>query len=52
LRNYPFINFDERRINTSVEVLGYKPISLDTVVDKIDNKEPGQKKELVAFDRK
>ena len=31
----PFINFKKKRINVSVELIGYRPIELDKVVDII-----------------
>jgi calcineurin-like phosphoesterase family protein len=31
LRNYPFINFENRRINVSAEVTGYIPVSLNHI---------------------
>jgi calcineurin-like phosphoesterase family protein len=31
LRNFPFINFEARRINVSAEVLGYVPVSLKDI---------------------
>lgn len=37
LKNYPFINVKNRTINVSAEVIGYKPISLDFIVDVINN---------------
>ena len=32
LRNYPFINGERRTINVSVEVINYKPVSLDWII--------------------
>ena len=37
LVNTPFINFDKKRINVSVELIGYKPIDFDKVVKLIKN---------------
>jgi calcineurin-like phosphoesterase family protein len=31
LRHYPFINFHQRRINVSAEVIGYVPVRLDEI---------------------
>lgn len=35
LRNYPFMNFEKRRINVSVEVTGYMPVSLHEILQRI-----------------
>jgi calcineurin-like phosphoesterase family protein len=39
LRNYPFINLAGRRINVSVEVTGYIPVSLREILHKIHERE-------------
>jgi calcineurin-like phosphoesterase family protein len=39
LRNYPFMNFIKRRINVCAEVIGYKPISLHEIVQRIRERE-------------
>jgi calcineurin-like phosphoesterase family protein/2'-5' RNA ligase len=39
LRNYPFMDFNHRRINVSVEVTGYMPVSLHEIVQRIDERE-------------
>jgi calcineurin-like phosphoesterase family protein len=39
LRNYPFMNFTDRRINVSAEVIGYKPVSMSEIVRQIKNRE-------------
>ncbi len=31
LINYPFVNWEKRTINVSVEVINYKPVSLDQI---------------------
>jgi len=31
----PFIDFNQKRINVSVEVIGYKPVNLDIILDII-----------------
>lgn len=31
MQNYPFINFKNKTINVSVEVIGYRPMSLDKI---------------------
>jgi calcineurin-like phosphoesterase family protein len=36
LRNYPFINHERRTINVSAEVIRYKPVSIDTIIAKMD----------------
>jgi calcineurin-like phosphoesterase family protein len=35
LREYPFINTDKNRINVSVELLEYEPISIDEIIKQI-----------------
>lgn len=35
LVNTPFINFEKKTINVSVELIGYKPINFDTIVNLI-----------------
>ena len=37
LSEYPFINFRKRTINVGVELIGYKPIELDKIVDIIEH---------------
>lgn len=39
LRHYPFMNFIQKRINVSAEVIGYKPISLHEIVQRIRERE-------------
>mgnify|MGYP001112715118 CR=1 FL=1 len=39
LRHYPFMNFIQRRINVSAEIIGYKPISLHEIVQAIRKRE-------------
>jgi calcineurin-like phosphoesterase family protein len=39
LRHYPFMNFVDRRINVSAEVIGYKPVSLHEIVQRIRERE-------------
>jgi calcineurin-like phosphoesterase family protein len=39
LRNYPFMNFTRRRVNVSAEVIGYKPVSLHEIVQRIKERE-------------
>jgi calcineurin-like phosphoesterase family protein len=41
LRSYPFINFEDRRINVSAEVLGYVPVSLTSVCSLIEKRSGG-----------
>jgi calcineurin-like phosphoesterase family protein len=36
LEKYPFINKEEKTINVSVEVINYKPISLDRIISEIN----------------
>ena len=35
LRHFPFMNFADRRVNVSAEVIGYKPVSLYEIVQRI-----------------
>lgn len=35
LINYPFINYKKRTVNVSADLIGYKPIELDTIVELI-----------------
>jgi calcineurin-like phosphoesterase family protein len=35
LRHFPFMNFTDRRVNVSAEVIGYKPVSLHEIVQRI-----------------
>jgi len=39
LRHYPFLNFIQRRVNVSAEVIGYKPLSLREIVQRIRERE-------------
>jgi calcineurin-like phosphoesterase family protein len=39
LRNYPFMNFIDRRVNVSAEVIGYCPVSLDEIAQRIRERE-------------
>lgn len=39
LRHYPFMNFIDRRINVSAEVIGYKPVGLYEIVQRIRERE-------------
>ena len=38
LRNYPFINFEHRRINVSAEVVGYIPVNLNHICTLINER--------------
>jgi len=38
LRHYPFINFEQRRINVSAEVIGYVPIGLSEICSIIQSR--------------
>jgi calcineurin-like phosphoesterase family protein len=38
LRNYPFIDFEHRRINVSAEVLGYIPVNLNHICTLINER--------------
>ncbi len=37
LRKYPFINWEERTVNVCVEVLNYKPLKLDKLVEILNS---------------
>ena len=39
LRNYPYMNFTDRRVNVSAEVIGYKPVSLHEIARRIRERE-------------
>lgn len=39
LRNFPYMNFTDRRINVSAEVIGYRPVSLHELVLRIRERE-------------
>jgi calcineurin-like phosphoesterase family protein len=39
LRHYPFMNFTGRRVNVSAEVIGYKPVSLHEIAERIRERE-------------
>ncbi len=39
LRRFPFMNFSERRINVSAEVIGYRPISMREIAQRIRERE-------------
>jgi calcineurin-like phosphoesterase family protein len=39
LRHYPYMNFADRRVNVSAEVIGYKPVSLHEIVQRIRERE-------------
>jgi calcineurin-like phosphoesterase family protein len=39
LRNYPYMNFVDRRVNVSAEVIGYKPVSLHEIVERVGERE-------------
>ncbi len=39
LRHYPFMNFINRRVNVSAELIGYKPVSLREIVERIKERD-------------
>jgi calcineurin-like phosphoesterase family protein len=39
LRHYPYMNFIDRRVNVSAEVIGYKPVSLHEIIQRIRERE-------------
>ena len=40
---YPFINFDAKRVNVSVELIGYTPLLVDDLVRYIESMSEGEK---------
>lgn len=42
LHHFPFINFVDRRINVSAEVVGYVPVGLDEICTLIQSRLPGE----------
>ncbi len=40
---YPFVAYDERRVNVSAELLNYYPIQLDALTDLLDACPPGSR---------
>jgi calcineurin-like phosphoesterase family protein len=49
LRHYPFLNFIQRRVNVSAEVIGYKPISLHEIVQRIREREGSDDTSPILF---
>jgi calcineurin-like phosphoesterase family protein len=43
LETYPFLASDDRRINVGAEILEYRPITLDAVVDVVEDAGPGDR---------
>ncbi len=41
LEQFPFVYYDEKRVNVGVEVLDYKPIRLDRIVEILEEATPG-----------
>jgi calcineurin-like phosphoesterase family protein len=39
--NFPFVAYDERRVNVSSELLNYRPLRLDTITSLLDACSPG-----------
>lgn len=39
MRDYPFINYEKKRINVSAELLDYKPLRMDDLVYMLDQRE-------------
>ncbi|WP_338741147.1 metallophosphoesterase family protein [Haloplanus salilacus] len=40
---YPFVAYDERRVNVSSELLGFRPLTLETVTSVLDACPPGSR---------
>ena len=52
MRNYPFINFEKRRINACCEMTGYRPVSLTELVHAIKEQQVKPKiKSILLRDR-
>jgi calcineurin-like phosphoesterase family protein len=53
LRNFPFIDFENRRINISAEVAGYIPVTLQEICSYIQKNEyePGERQILLNYPR-
>jgi calcineurin-like phosphoesterase family protein len=53
LRNFPFIDFENRRINISAEVAGYMPVTLQEICSYIqkNESEPGERQILLNYPR-
>jgi calcineurin-like phosphoesterase family protein len=50
LKEYPFINFKEKRINVSAEVIGYRPVSLRRIAGLIrENDAAGRQKNILIL---
>jgi calcineurin-like phosphoesterase family protein len=49
LRHYPFVNFEKRRINVSVEVLGYTPVGIMELVNLIGMRESSGNREPILL---
>lgn len=49
LRHFPFINFVDRRINVSAEVIGYVPVGLDEICTRIQSRQPGANTNPILF---
>ncbi len=49
LRNYPFINFTGRRVNVSAEVIGYKPVSMHEIMERIREREGSNDTSPILF---
>jgi calcineurin-like phosphoesterase family protein len=49
LRRYPFVNFTEKRINVSAEVLGYAPVGIQELVQTIEERERSGNREPILL---
>jgi hypothetical protein len=50
LKEYPFINFKEKRINVSAEVIGYRPVSLRRIAALIrEGEAAGRQKNILIL---
>ncbi|MGQ4556401.1 metallophosphoesterase [Halobellus sp. GM3] len=46
LERFPFLAYDDKRVNVSAEVLGYRPIGLDVIADLVEAAAPGDRLRL------
>ena len=49
---YPFVAYDDRRVNVSSELLGFRPIALEELTALLSNCPPGSRLEDVETARK
>jgi calcineurin-like phosphoesterase family protein len=51
LETYPFLSYDHQRVNVGVDVLEFRPISLEAITALIDECGPGTHLEDIAAAR-